>query len=667
MKTTKQTSVIRRMYSGIAVMVILFVATLVMMLDGTNRIHQQLQIVTNQSLPLVSLSNQVSVRLLAADKIYKDFLTSQDLERMDVYEDNFGHAHQQFLTAFEQLVNASQDNAALSGQLEALIALENRYFQEARTAMDNYRAQLLAQADRQQSARRFQQLHSSLSSRMKDYVDDHESISVKMIAKNYFVKLQETEVVTSDALATENITVIDDAIKSNRRNISHLNNAYRSLLAIMPELKAIFDKSIEQYTIDIGQSGGVLDDHFKYIEARNRLYDNIAILANEIDQAMDLLGSFSDQANTQMQTAINNADSTYSQGYRNATILGVGTTLFALFIGWYIAQSVRKPLKATLVTLEALAKGDMTKRSQVNQFVEFSKLGNYINTLADNLQEILSRLSQASSDLTSVAEENQTTTTEAKNRLHEQRQQTASVATAMTEMEQSVTDVSHSAQSTMERVHDVEKASTTGREVMSRNINTAHQLSSRLDKSVHAVSDLQQMSSNIGSILDVIRNIADQTNLLALNAAIEAARAGDQGRGFAVVADEVRVLAQRTTDSTAEIEQMIQRLQSSSGLAVEVMQSCVSEMDNSISQASDANSAMEEIQATILEISQMSAQIAQAAQEQRSTTGSIARSLEDISHIADSNYRSMEEVAEASSKLDQLAHQQNDLVHRFKL
>ncbi|MBC7003772.1 methyl-accepting chemotaxis protein, partial [Photobacterium sp. BZF1] len=212
MKTTKQTSVIRRMYSGIGVMVILFVATLVMMLDGTNRIHQQLQIVTNQSLPLVSLSNQVSVRLLAADKIYKDFLTSQDLERMDVYEDNFGHAHQQFLTAFEQLVNASQDNAALSGQLEALIALENRYFQEARTAMDNYRAQLLAQADRQQSARRFQQLHSSLSSRMKDYVDDHESISVKMIAKNYFVKLQETEVVTSDALATENITVIDDAI-----------------------------------------------------------------------------------------------------------------------------------------------------------------------------------------------------------------------------------------------------------------------------------------------------------------------------------------------------------------------------------------------------------------------------------------------------------------------
>ncbi|KHT64975.1 chemotaxis protein [Photobacterium gaetbulicola] len=667
MKTTKQTSVIRRMYTAITVMVMLFVATLVMMLDGTNRIHQQLQIVTTQSMPLVSLSNQVSVRLLAADKIYKDFLTSQNLERMDGYEQQFGLAHQQFLMAFEQLASASQDNAALSGQLEALIALENRYFREAHNAMDNYRTQLLAQAERQQSARRFQQLHGSLNSRMKDYVDDQESISVKMIAKNYFVKLQETEVVTSDALATEDIDTIDNAIKSNRRNINHLNNAYRSLLAIMPELKPIFDKSIAQYTVDIGQSGGVLDAHFQYIEARNRLYDNIATLANEIDQATELLASFSAQATTQMNTAITNADRTYNQGYRNATILGIGTTLFALFIGWYIAQSVRKPLNATLATLEALAKGDMTKRCQVNQFAEFSKLGSYINTLADNLQEILGKLSQASSDLTSVAEVNQSTTTEAKHRLNEQRQQTASVATAMTEMEQSVTDVSHSAQSTMERVHEVEHASSTGREVMSRNINTAHQLSTRLDKSVHAVSELQEMSSNIGSILDVIRNIADQTNLLALNAAIEAARAGEQGRGFAVVADEVRVLAKRTTDSTSEIEQMIQRLQSSSGQAVDVMQSCVSEMENSITQASEANSAMEEIQAIILEISQMSTQIAQAAEEQRSTTGSIARSLEDISHIADSNYSAMEEVAEASGKLDRLAHQQNDLVHRFTL
>jgi len=655
------------MYTGFAVMVVLFAATIVLMLDGTNQIHNQLKTVTADALPLVSTANQTSVRLLAADKIFKDFLTSKNPERMKVYEDNFSQAHSTFSSALDQLQQASAGNNALSAQLSELLALEERYFSEAHVAMGNYRTQLLAQEERLQSSRRFQQLHNELNTRMKEYVEDQDSISVKMIAKNYFIKLRLTETITSDALATDDITVIDKAVKSNKRSVNHLGNAYRSLTSLIPELKAKFDKPIEQYTLDIGKPGGVLDVHYRYIDARNRLYDNIATLATEIDQATNLLDTFRTEANAHMDSAIANADKAYSRGITNAVMIGIGVTLFAIFIGWFLAQSVRKPLESTLKTLEALTNGDMTKRSENNSFVEFNKLSHHINTLADNLQEVLGKLSQASSDLTSVAEENQATTSEAKNRLNEQRQQTASVATAMTEMEQSVTDVSQSAQNTMERVHEVEKASDTGREVMSRNINTAHQLSERLDESVNAVSKLQEMSSNIGSILDVIRNIADQTNLLALNAAIEAARAGDQGRGFAVVADEVRVLAKRTTDSTAEIENMIQSLQSRSGQAVSVMQSCVSEMENSINQASDANSAMEEIQAIIFEISQMSSQIAQAAEEQRSTTTSIARSLEDISHIADSNFSSMEEVAEASNKLDSLAHQQNDLVMRFKL
>lgn len=667
MKTMKQTSVIRRMYTGFAIMVLLFVATMMMLLNGTSRIHQQLQTVTTDALPLVSLSNQTSVRLLAADKVFKDFLTSQEPERLAHYDNQFSQSHEQFLTALNQLVEQSRNTPALNDQLSALLALEERYFQEAQTAMTNYRAQLLAQSERQQASRNFQQLHARLNSKMKDYVDDQDSISVKMIAKNYFMKLQQTETITSDALASEDIAVIEQAIKSNKRNVNHLSNAYRSLTALMPDLKSAFDESIARYERDIGQSGGVLDAHAQYIQARNRLYNNIAVLAQEIDSATTLLDGFRQQATRQMDAAITEAGNTYRQGFNHALLLGIGTTLFAAFIGWYLAQSVRRPLKSTLETLEALANGNMTQRSSVNQFVEFSRLATYINTLADNLQEILGQLSQAASELTVVAQENQTTTRDAKNRLHAQREQTASVATAMTEMEHSVNDVSHSAQNTMERVNDVERASGTGREVMSRNISTAHQLSRRLDESVQAVTNLQVMSGNIGKILDVIRNIADQTNLLALNAAIEAARAGEQGRGFAVVADEVRVLARRTTDSTAEIEQMIKELQSRSGQAVTMMQSCVGEMENSIHQASEANSAMEDIQALILEISQMSTQIAEASAEQSSTTASIARSLEEISHISDSNFGAMEEVAEASAKLDSLAHQQHHLVQRFTL
>lgn len=667
MKSKKQTSVIQRLYAGFALMVALLIATIVLMLDGTSRIHQQLESVTTNALPLVSTTNQTSVSLLAADKVFKDYLTTQDPTRMQTYETNFTQAQEAFVQAREQLANVAKGNPTLNAYLKELSALEERYFNEAHNAMNNYRVQLLAQEERQQSTRRFQQLHTELNVRMKEYIADQDNLSVKMIAMSYFKQLAKTEAITSDALATEDIAKIDKALKDNKKFVNHLGQAYQSLTYQLPELKRIFDKTVAQYTLDIGQKGGVLDQHYEYIEAKNRLYDNIAVLAAEIDQAMVLLDNFRVLANSQMNSAIESANNTYSQGYTNSILIGICVSLLAIFIGWYLAGCVRKPLVSTLKTLEALTDGDMTQRINGNTFIEFDKLSHHINKLADNLQEILSKLSQASEGLTKVAAKNQSTTTEAKHRLNEQRQQTASVATAMTEMEQSVTDVSLSAQQSMERVHAVEKASEIGRDVMSKNIHTAHQLSDRLDESVNAVSKLQEMSNSIGSILDVIRNIADQTNLLALNAAIEAARAGDQGRGFAVVADEVRVLAKRTTDSTSEIENMIQSLQSSSGQAVNVMQTCVSEMTSSITQASDANGAMEEIQALIMEISQMSTQIAQAAEEQQCTTGSIARSLEDISHIADANFSSMEEVADASSKLDELANQQSTLVHRFKL
>ncbi|PST97354.1 methyl-accepting chemotaxis protein [Photobacterium iliopiscarium] len=655
------------MYLGFTILVSLFVVTVMFMLDGIDRIHNQLKSITTDALPLVSASHNVSLQLLVADKIFKDYLTSQDPQVMTAYSTEFEQQTTVFQQARNQLQQVTKNNPQLKKSIQALTALEQRYFTEATVAMTNYRLLLLATNERQQSSRQFQQLQTELNIGMKEFINEQDNLTVKMLSKNYFLKLKETETITLDALASDDTAVIEKAIKSNKISVNHLKNTFRSLSVLQPELKQAFNESVEQYSLDIGRAGGVLDQHFEYIQAQHRLYSNIATLAKEINQAMDLVGNFNKQANSQMSTTIATADMTYTEVVTKAIIIGIAVILLAIIVGWYLARSVRRPLMAILKTLEALTTGNMTQRTETSAFIEFSQLSHHINMLAQNLQQILTQISHTSAELSTVATENHTTTAEAKQRLNNQRQQTASAATAMVEMEHSVTDVSKNIQITMERVNEVEQASATGREVMTSNINTAHQLSTRLDESVHAVEQLQKMSSNIGSILDVIRNIADQTNLLALNAAIEAARAGEQGRGFAVVADEVRVLAKRTTDSTAEIEAMIKNLQTSSGQAMNMMQSCVIEMDNSISLASNANSSMEEIQAIIIEISDMSSQIAQAAEEQRCTTTEIARSLEDISHIADNSYNTMEEMADTGVKLEHLATEQNTLVSRFKL
>lgn len=662
-----QGSVIRRMYAGFALIIVMFAVTVAIMMSGMNQIHSNFESVSKTALPLVSLSNQTSVQLLSADKSFKDFLTTQNLDRMDEIRSSFVAAKGKFSETLNQLQNASSSHPDLIERVDALKQLEDRYFTEADKAMNNYQAMFDAQAKVQKSTREFQRLQAELSSGMKEAVDGENNISVKVMAKSYFIKLRDAEVITSDALASSDVAFVEKAVALNKKAVTHLNYAYRGLVTQLPSLKSAFDEKVNQFTQDIGQKGGVLDQHNEYLKARAALYENIGNLAAEIDNAMTILDSFNETATNDLNGSLVEAGDVYQQGIYKAIGIGIAVLVVAIAIGYHLAQSVREPLKRILTTLESLTDGDMTQRIDIRYNNEFSRVSGHINTLADSLHDILKKLNQASDALTSTANNNQATSQGAQSQLNSQREQTASVATAMTEMAHSVGEVASSAQSSLQMVQQVETASESGRVIMSQNISTINQLETRLNESVEATNDLRRMSSQIGSILDVIRNIAEQTNLLALNAAIEAARAGEQGRGFAVVADEVRVLAQRTTESTAEIENMISNLQSSSTSASKVIESCMKDMEQSVEQASNANSAMEEIQALIIEISQMSTHISQAAAEQNETTASIARSIEDINLISDESYRAMAEIADNSTNLTQLASQQSALVHRFKL
>ncbi|UPR46561.1 methyl-accepting chemotaxis protein [Vibrio cyclitrophicus] len=660
-------SVIKRMYAGFALIIIMFAVTITIMMNSMNQIHSNFESVSETSLPLVALSNQTSVQLLSADKSFKDFLTTQNAERMSAMRTEFSASQNSFSEVLSNLEAASQNDATLIERIAQLRAMEERYFTEADEAMNNYVAMFEAQEQVQKASRDFQRLHSELTVGMKEYVADQKSISVKVMAKSYFIKLQDAEVITSDALASSDVAFVQKAVNQNKKAVTHLNYAYRGLATQLPALKNVFDESVQKFTKDVGQKGGVLDKHNNYLQAKQALYVNIANLAVEVDQAMAVLDSFNVTAEEQLNASLADASSIYDKGLFNAIAIGIVVTVFAAAIGYHIAHSVREPLTRILGTLESLTEGDMTQRIDIRYDNEFSRVSRHINTLADNLRNILVKLNDASDDLTKTASVNQKTSSETQAQLNSQREQTATVATAMTEMSHSVQEVANSAQSSLTMVQRVESASESGRQIMNTNISTINQLEVRLTESVGAVGELQQMSSQIGSILDVIRGIAEQTNLLALNAAIEAARAGEQGRGFAVVADEVRVLAQKTTQSTSEIETMISNLQSSSKTASNVIESCMSDMDMSVQQASSANSAMEEIQALILEISHMSTHISQAAAEQSETSGDIARNIEDINHIADKSYQAMSSIAEASQNLTILANQQGDLVHQFKL
>jgi len=125
------------------------------------------------------------------------------------------------------------------------------------------------------------------------------------------------------------------------------------------------------------------------------------------------------------------------------------------------------------------------------------------------------------------------------------------VATAVNEVTYGVQDVAKNAEHASSEMHTAEDQARQGQQNIDASLRQIGELSGTIDKAVEVMQSLASESTQIGSVLEVIRSIAEQTNLLALNGAIEAARAGEQGRGFAVVADEVRLLAQRTQTTTA--------------------------------------------------------------------------------------------------------------------
>ncbi|MDO9321123.1 MAG: methyl-accepting chemotaxis protein, partial [Pseudomonas sp.] len=206
-----------------------------------------------------------------------------------------------------------------------------------------------------------------------------------------------------------------------------------------------------------------------------------------------------------------------------------------------------------------------------------------------------------------------------------------------------------------------------GGQVIHQVVADMDSISQSVQASAQVIRTLDKESEQIFSIIQVIKGIADQTNLLALNAAIEAARAGEQGRGFAVVADEVRQLAGRTSSSTEEIANMVQRIQQSTREAVTSMEAGVAQVDKGMAVTSEVERAIREISQATLSTTQLVNEITRTIGEQSQASNAMAQQIANIANMSQDNTQNINQTASTTDELAQLAGQLADSVARFRL
>ncbi len=402
--------------------------------------------------------------------------------------------------------------------------------------------------------------------------------------------------------------------------------------------------------------------------------DTLNAQSNQWRSALERLIPVAESAHlAELSTEMTRIREQISGPQNDSSNLLIGFWLAGLGVGlgfcWMVTRRLSTPLRQAAATISDIAhgKGNLNHPLDSTRPGELGELARCFNQLTDKIRHLIKQTSRSTESLIEAVAETSDSTSRIIQCILAQDRETEQVATAMTEMTACIHDVARNATTANEATAVAHRETQSGCERVQKTADTIRQGAEEVALAEHSIQEVETESQRIGGVLDVIQGIAEQTNLLALNAAIEAARAGEQGRGFAVVADEVRRLATRTHESTGEIQEMIDSLQKGTRQAVSMIATGRHKVDAGVDQAVNTLQALRAISEAMDTISQMSTQIATAAEEQCAVAEEINKSVCNISERSKHNAREAAETAQTTHVLGGLAAELQAVTQQFRL
>jgi methyl-accepting chemotaxis protein len=342
--------------------------------------------------------------------------------------------------------------------------------------------------------------------------------------------------------------------------------------------------------------------------------------------------------------------------------------IVAFIISFYIINDLIGRVKSlTDILFKVRHENDLTVQSPYEGSSELGQISVSLNKTLESFSHVIKDISSSSMTLSSAAEETAQTCEFNSQSLFEQQNGIGLIATAIEELSATVKEVAENTQNTATSAKNADEKAKNGLGTVQKSYHSIEALANEIDGLAKQINNLHESSINITSVVDVIKSVAEQTNLLALNAAIEAARAGEQGRGFAVVADEVRTLAQRTQQSTEEIENFILSLQSDANSAFNVIETSQKKAAEAVGNSKEVEIILEEITESVGNIFAMTDQIASAIEEQAVVTQDVAENVVSVEEKSMETTAGATQIAETAKEQARLSVSLQDLASTFKV
>jgi methyl-accepting chemotaxis protein len=324
-----------------------------------------------------------------------------------------------------------------------------------------------------------------------------------------------------------------------------------------------------------------------------------------------------------------------------------------LLVGIY--HSLSQNVKKINLAAERLGNGDFSQEIISESKDELGDIAQRFSQMQSKIHSLLMNVDQDVAVLKSAAVNINALTEAMEKNIAQQQQDTHQVASTINQVNDSVQVISSNTTGAQELTEQASVNVNHGEQVISDTANVITAISAQVNTSAEVIDELAVHSSEIGTFVNVIREIADQTNLLALNAAIEAARAGEQGRGFAVVADEVRTLASRTQDSTSEIQRIIEQLQQGTSRSVAAMKEGVEQAEQGVEKTAQVAETFQQVSKNVNDIVMATTEISSEVEQQRDMVVGITGNTQDIAESTDNLLQSAEDAASAGANISQLA------------